>query len=145
MHGGVGGGEVAEVARLRVELAVADGRLEWRSRPQIERIGRLNVVVAVDHHRGSTRRTKPFGVHNRMPGGRNDLGLEPQICKLTIDKFGSPLQMRLTGGISTHRWNAEKIFELFNKSIGVLFEVLDDLIVHRKGSIPLRFRQVSFR
>src|SRR5678815_4642757 len=53
-----------------IDAAVADGRLEWRSYPQIERIGWLHVVMAVKQHRRRALRFQPARHHHGMAGGR---------------------------------------------------------------------------
>jgi hypothetical protein len=52
----------------RVDLAVADGRLEGRRLPQLERIDRLHVVVAVEEDGRRTLGAEPLGVDDGMPG-----------------------------------------------------------------------------
>ena len=52
----------------RVDLAVADRRLERRRLPEIQRIDRLHVVVAVEQNRRRTRRAEPVAVHHRIAG-----------------------------------------------------------------------------
>ena len=52
----------------RVDLAVADRRLERRRFPQIERIDRLHVVVAVEQDRRRARRMEPVAVDDRIAG-----------------------------------------------------------------------------
>ena len=50
----------------RVDLAVADGRLERRRLPEVERIDRLHVVVAVEEDRRRARRAEPVAVDDRI-------------------------------------------------------------------------------
>ena len=49
-----------------VDLAVADRRLERRRLPQVERIDRLHVVVAVEEDRRRARRAQPVAVDDRI-------------------------------------------------------------------------------
>src|SRR6476661_9862453 len=49
-----------------VQLAIADGGRERRRGPLVERIGRLDVVVAVDQKRGLPRYRRAFGPHHRV-------------------------------------------------------------------------------
>ena len=57
------------------EPAVADERLERRVLPQVERVDRLDVVVAVDDDRRRARRLVDPAVDDRMQVGRDDLDL----------------------------------------------------------------------
>ncbi len=50
----------------RVDVAVADGRLEGRRMPQLQRIGRLDVVVAVAQHGGLAGGVEPVGIDQRV-------------------------------------------------------------------------------
>ena len=50
----------------RVDLAVADRRLERRRHPEIQRIDRLHVVVAVEQDRRRVRRAEPVAVDDRI-------------------------------------------------------------------------------
>ena len=52
-----------------VEVAVADGRLEGGADPLVDRVGRLDVVVAVDQRDGGTGDRGGLGVDQRMAGG----------------------------------------------------------------------------
>ena len=62
------------VGRAAREDPVADDdRLERRRRPQVERVDRLDVVVAVDDDRRGVRRVEPVGVDDRVAAGLADL------------------------------------------------------------------------
>ena len=52
----------------RVDRALADGGLEGRRLPQVQRIDRLHVVVPVEQHRRRAGRAEPLAVHDRMSG-----------------------------------------------------------------------------
>ena len=52
----------------RVDLAVAHGRLERRAGPQLDRIDRLHVVVAVEEDRRLAGRVQPVAVDDRVAG-----------------------------------------------------------------------------
>ena len=49
----------------RVDLAVADGRLERRAGPEVHGIDRLHVVVAVEQDRRLAGRVEPVAVDDR--------------------------------------------------------------------------------
>ena len=54
-----------------VDVAVADGRLERRADPFVERLGRLHVVVAIDEHDRLAGHRRRLGIDERMAGGGN--------------------------------------------------------------------------
>ena len=56
----------------RKDLSVTHRRLEGRRRPEVERLGRLNIVVAVDENRWSSRRVSPLADDDRVTGCRID-------------------------------------------------------------------------
>src|SRR5690348_14206503 len=49
-----------------VQLAIADSRLEGRRLPQLDRVHRLHVEMAIDDHRRRARPLKPLGIRGRM-------------------------------------------------------------------------------
>src|SRR5215207_10410898 len=49
-----------------VDQAVTERRLEWRRLPQLERVGRLDVIVTVDEDRGLAGSGVPGAVYNRV-------------------------------------------------------------------------------
>jgi hypothetical protein len=57
----------------REDLPVAHRRLEGRRRPELERLGRLHVVVAVDEDGLRAGRPAPFTEHDRVPRRLEDL------------------------------------------------------------------------
>ncbi len=61
----------------RVEPPVADRRLEGGREPLVQRVGRLDIVMAVEDHRRRARRVVPLGEHHRPPGGRDDPRRQP--------------------------------------------------------------------
>ena len=50
----------------RIDLAVAHGRFERRRRPQVDRVDRLHVVVAVEENRRLAGRVEPVAVDDRV-------------------------------------------------------------------------------
>ena len=60
-----------------VDLAVADLRLEGGRFPFVERIGRLDVVVAIDECGGRAGCVEPLAVHDRIALRFDELGLHP--------------------------------------------------------------------
>ncbi len=65
----------------REDLAVAHRRLERRRRPELERLGRLHVVMPVhEHRRLAWPRATPLGQHDGMAGRRHHLGREPGLA-----------------------------------------------------------------
>ena len=71
-----------------VDVAVADGRLERRADPFVQRIGRLHVVVAVDQHDRLAGDGGGFGVNQRMAGRGDRFGLEAERSELRSDPLG---------------------------------------------------------
>ena len=70
---------------------VADDRLEGRRLPLVERVDRLDVVVAVDEDRGRPLRVEPVGVDDGVPAGLRDLHvLEAGRGQLSREPLGRP-------------------------------------------------------
>ena len=80
----------------RVDASVAHRRLERRRGPQLERLGRLHIVVAVDEHRGRAGgRFAPFAENHGMARGGKDLGVETGGAEIV----GHPLRGALHVGV----------------------------------------------
>ena len=78
----------------RIEALSVDRRREWRGEPFVERVGRLHVVVPVDHDGRRPGRVTPFGGHQRMPLRLDDLDrLEAGPAEAVGDEF-EPLARR---------------------------------------------------
>ena len=97
---GLGGLQVGEHLALvvggpsGVEVAVADGRLERRREPGLQRLGRLDVVVAVDEQGRLARGSEPFGIDDRMPLGGDQLGFQPHCRQIVADEGRPPAGCR---------------------------------------------------
>src|SRR5580658_7487955 len=66
-----------------IEVLATHRRLKWRRAPLVERVRRLHVVVTIHQHRGTTLRSPPRGMHNRMAARRNHLyALEPDAPQM---------------------------------------------------------------
>ena len=65
-----------------VDVAVADGRLERRADPFVERLGRLHVVVAVDQGDRFAGHRRRLGVDQRVAGRGDQFGRQAQICRI---------------------------------------------------------------
>ena len=84
------GVDLALVVRgaARQHAAVLDDRLERRRRPEVERIDRLDVVVAVDDHRRGVRGMQP--VARRRPGGRRSRSTSTCSTPAVGQRVGEP-------------------------------------------------------
>ena len=80
------------------DAPVLDARLERRPHPQVERIDRLDVVVAVDEDRRRTLGVQPVGVDDRdgRPSGETSTCSRPHGSQA----LGEPLR----GGRTMSSW-----------------------------------------
>ena len=60
----------------REDVAILQHRIEWRRIPELERIGRLHIVVAVNHHRLAAGLMFVLRPHDWMSGRRHQLRFE---------------------------------------------------------------------
>src|SRR5687768_16342725 len=87
----------------REDFSVANRRLEWRRMPEIERLGRLYVVVAVDEHRRCPRRAAPLADDDRVAGRLMHTRLEAH----SAHRIGHPVRRaRGVGGVLGTRTDA---------------------------------------
>ncbi len=109
-----------------VEVAVATGRLERSGRPLLQRIGRLYIVVAVDQGRRGAGHGGRLGKHQRMAGGRNDLGRKPHPAELVGHPFRRAMHVAATLGIGADAGNPKKLTQFLLEPRRVRFQVLVD-------------------
>ena len=97
------GGAAAE------EIAAANGGLEGRRGPQIERLGGLNVVMAVEKDGGLAGRVQRFRVDQRMQLGRNDFDVgESGAAEPFGNPLGGALDVRLVLALRADAGNAQE-------------------------------------
>ena len=86
---------------LAVGLVGGDARLERRRLPQLERVDRLHIVVAVEQHVRALAVERRLGVahHHGMAGGRHHAGIEADVLQLARAPLRGLLALRLIGGI----------------------------------------------
>ncbi len=107
----------------RVEIAVALDGLERRRSPEIERIGRLNIEVAVAQDGRLAGCVEPIGVNQRMQIGIDDLDVfEAGGAACLGDEFGSAAHVAGVFGQRADAGNSEKIFEFGKKTVFILID-----------------------
>ena len=88
-----------------------DARLErWRL-PQIERIDRLHIVVAVEQDARRVAVGTPvaaFADYDRMASGRTHTGFESKAAQISRDMFGGGAAVFRIGRIGRHRLDAQE-------------------------------------
>ena len=115
----------------RVELAVADRRLERRRRPQVERIDRLHVVVAVEEDGRRTRRAQPFAVDDRVAGRLLDAGvLQADAGHLVAGPLGAAAHVGRMAGQRADAGDGQILLQLVNVAVAVDVDEVDD-VVHK--------------
>src|SRR6267378_2433787 len=78
------------------EIAVAHGGFESRSGPEIERLGGLHVVVAVEKDRGFAGSFERFRVDERVQICRDNFDrFESSSAEIVCDPTGATLDIRL--------------------------------------------------
>ena len=122
-----------------VELAVAHRGLERRRGPQLQRIHRLHVVVAVEEDRRRAFGAEPLGVDHRMPGRLHEL----RVVQADPGELGGrPLGAAAdVGGVRRQRrdaGNRQVFLQLLDVAVAVDVDVVDDLV---HGSRPTEDRQ----
>ena len=106
-----------------VEIPVADGRLERRREPWLERLGRLDIVVAVDQERRLARGTQPFGVDDRMPLRRDQLGFQPHGRQVVANEGRRSLRILVVIRLGADAGNPDQVLELLLEVAPMCLEV----------------------
>jgi len=85
-----------------IDLTVTDDRLEGGGSPEVERVGRLHVIVAVKDDVGPFLRTAAAAEHDRMEGRRDDFDLEAGLLEQPADMLPGAVHARLEGRVGGH-------------------------------------------
>ena len=110
----------------REYFSVPHRRLERRRRPEIERLGRLHVVVTVDDHRRSTGRLSPFSDDDRMTRRRVNRRRHTDPVERRLKPLRRALGVRVVVGLGAHARNAQELVQLLpNARIVVGEELLE--------------------
>ena len=110
-----------------VDLAVAHRRFERRRRPELERIGRLHVVMAVDQDRRRARRAEPRAVRDRMAAGFEHLGSVSPAARMRADRvLGGAPHVGGVIGLGGDRRKGDPGLELVEIALAVGANVIDE-------------------
>ena len=119
---------------LAVALVGGDARLERRRLPQLQRIGRLHVVVAVEQHvRRALWRALVVADHHGVPRRRHHLGIEADVLELARAPIGRLAALRLVFGIGGDAGNADQLEQPLERLLLRGIEFLQDLGEHVAG------------
>ena len=115
----------------RVEIAVALGGLERRRLPEFERVGRLDVEMAVAEDGRLAGRVQPVGVDQRMALGFDQFDvLEAGGQQMVDDEFGGAVGGLVILGKRGDAGDAQEVLQLFEEPGLVLFYVAVDGFGH---------------
>ena len=110
------------------EIAVAHRGLEGGTGPEIERLGRLHVVMAVNQHGRLARRLQRFAVDERMHLRRLDLDLfQARGAKLFRHPVRRFLDIGLVLALGAHARDAQKLLQLVEIVFALGFDVVEDV------------------
>ncbi len=117
-----------------VDVAVAHGGLEGRALPELQRVGRLDVVMAVTKNGWLALGVQPIAIDQRIAIGRNDLDmLDAGVFQAIGDEVGGSLDVGLVLGQSADAGDAEKILKLFEEAGLVLLDKRIGGLRHGRG------------
>ena len=113
----------------RVNLAVAHRRLERRRRPEIQRVDRLHVVVAVEEDRRLAWRVEPVAVDHRMARRVDQLHVLHAGAgeRVSGPLRGAPHVRGMLGKRADAR-DREILLQFINVSIAVDVDEVDDVV-----------------
>src|SRR5690606_6101545 len=100
-------------------------RLEGRRGPELERLGGLHVVVAVDEYGRRVRAgAAPFADDDRVAGRALDGGLERGLAHAGGEPLGGALHVRLVLAARADAGDAEELEQLVAEAAEVRVDVL---------------------
>ena len=85
-----------------IDLALADDGFKGGGSPEIQRVGRLHVVVAVKDDVRPFLRTTAAAEHDRVEGSRNDFDLEARLLEQPADMLPGAVHPRLESRVGGH-------------------------------------------
>src|SRR5580704_1894155 len=110
------GGAAAE------EISIAHGRFERGRSPKIERLGGLDVVVAVKKDGGFAGSFEGFGIDERMKICRNDFDfLEAATAKIISHPAGGAFDIRLVFTFGAHTGDSQEFAKLRQMLVAITF------------------------
>ena len=113
-----------------------DARLERRGLPEVERIDRLHVVMAIEQH------TWPLGAvgfahHHRVALGRTDGGLKADRFEVGGHMLGGGAALRRESRVGGHRGDAEQREQPLDTMIDVLVDAAQNRVECAHGRAPV--------
>jgi hypothetical protein len=107
------------------EFLAADRGLERRPLPQLLRVDRLHVVVAVEHDgRGAVVPAGPLGEHRRQAGRLPDLHRrEAGPAQRAGEPLGAAAHIRMVLGLGGYRRDAQPLVEVGVQPVAVFGDV----------------------
>ena len=128
----------------RVDLAVADGRLERRRLPQVQGIDRLHVVVAVEQDGRRPGRPQPVAVDDRIAGRLEQPDvLQPDAAHFVAAPFGTAADVGFVLGQRADARDGQQRLQFVDVSVAVDVDEIDD-VVHMPLSSTARPSSFSF-
>ena len=110
----------------RDDVAVFDDGLERRALPQVERVGRLHVVVAVDEDRRGVVGDVVLGVDDGVAARLHHVHLlHADAAEVGGEPLGGAARVVVVVGVGGDRGDAEPVGELVDERVGVGLGVLD--------------------
>ena len=92
------------------KIAVAHGGFEGRRSPELERFGRLHIIMSVEKDRRLPRRLQRFGIDERMQVRRNDLNrLESGCAQVVGNPASTSLDIRLVFALGADARDTQKL------------------------------------
>src|SRR5688572_92150 len=114
----------------RVDATFAKRRFERRRFPQLERLGGLDVVVAVHEHRRCARRLPPFTQYYGMAARGKDGRLESNARERVTHPLGRAANVGSVLRARADAWDAEQLEQLVVNAAVVFGQVTIEIGWH---------------
>ncbi len=113
-----------------VQIAAANGGFKCRRGPEVQRLGRLHIVMAVEEDGRFAGRAQRFAIDERVHFRGQDFDVvEARGAQLFGDPLRGALDVRLVLGLRADAWNPQEFVELVQMFVALGINVFGQIHV----------------
>jgi hypothetical protein len=119
-----------------IDVAVADGGLKGGRSPKVQRLGGLDIIVAIKKDGRFAGSFEGFGINERVEiGGDNLDGFEARGTKAIGNPVGAAFDVAFMFAFGTDRRNTEEIVKLVQMLLAATFDKFSKVHIWAQGQL----------